>query len=84
MTLEGLAGFFVVPIVQRCSRDHTLDVARAEAECRGWDWRELAVLEQLLSYRIFPSGYTGGPWTGPMIVVSAWSGRVRQAGIAPR
>jgi hypothetical protein len=84
MKPERLASFVVVPIVRRCSQEQALAVARAEAKRRGWDWREPAVLEHLLSYRIFPSGYSGGPWTGPMVVVSAWSGRVIQAVIAPR
>jgi hypothetical protein len=75
----------VFPLVQKYSEAQVAAIARAEANRRNWQWSEP---EQLVaapfSYRVFPASYSGGPWSGPWVVVSSISGRVRSAGFAPR
>ena len=42
------------------------------------------VLPGFLSYAVFPAGYSGGRWAGPVVIVSSISGQVKSAGIARR
>ena len=73
------------PLVRKYSEADAAAIARSEAERREWDWSEPARVFRLpLSYRVFPASYSGGPWTGPWVVVSSVSGRVKSAGFAPR
>ena len=73
------------PVVRKCSRDDAAAVARAEAERREWQWSEPEkVLPGFLSYAVFPAGYSGGRWAGPVVIVSSISGQVKSAGIARR
>jgi hypothetical protein len=72
-------------LVRKYSHAEVATIARAEADRRGWQWLEPETfVAGPFSYRVFPASYSGGPWSGPWILVSSVSGRVKASGFAPR
>jgi hypothetical protein len=75
----------VFPLLRKFSQAEIAGIARAEAQRREWEWSEPErLIAGPFSYRVFPASYSGGPWSGPWVVVSSISGRVKTAGFAPR
>jgi hypothetical protein len=65
----------VFPLVRKYSQAEVAAIARCEADRRAWQWSgPERFVAGPFSYRVFPASYSGGPWSGPWVLVSSvWS-----------